>query len=185
MKINYFIFSLLFIIALNGCQEEVLPKPKAQLRLEYPRAEYGEFNAGNYRFQMNNFSTVVRKGNGSLNLDYAGMKGSIFITYKKVQDNIGTLMTDAQKLSIEHARKADGILPHPFVNGDDKVYGTYFEVVGDAASQAQFYVTDSTQHFITGSLYFYTKPNYDSILPAASYLQNDVRKIMETIEWNE
>ena len=90
MKIKYFIFSLVFFFALNACQEEVLPKPKAQLRLEYPSADYGLFNAGIYRFQMNKFSKVVNKGNGSLNLDYSGMKGSIFITYKKVQGNIDT-----------------------------------------------------------------------------------------------
>jgi gliding motility-associated lipoprotein GldD len=51
------------------------------------------------------------------------------------------------------------------------------------ASPAQFYVTDSVQHFLVGSLYFYAKPNYDSILPAANYLQKDMVQIMETIVW--
>ena len=59
----------------------------------------------------------------------------------------------------------------------------FYEVVGNAASQAQFYVTDSTQHFLSGSLYFYVKPNYDSILPATEYVKNDIRKIMETLQW--
>ena len=61
----------------------------------------------------------------------------------------------------------------------------FYEVLGDAASQAQFYVTDSTQHFVTGSLYFRAKPNYDSIYPAAIYLQKDIRKIMESLRWRE
>ena len=64
-----------------------------------------------------------------------------------------------------------------------KVYGMFYEVGGNAASQSQFYVTDSINHFLTGSLYFYTKPNYDSILPAAHYLKNDIQKLMETITW--
>ena len=63
------------------------------------------------------------------------------------------------------------------------MHGVLFEVVGDAASQSQFFVTDSTQHFVTGSLYFYTKPNYDSIYPAAAYLKEDIGKIMETLKW--
>ena len=79
--------------------------------------------------------------------------------------------------------KADNILEQPFVNRDDRVYGMFYEVRGNAASQAQFYVTDSTEHFVTGSLYFYAKPNYDSIYPAAVYLQKDIRKIMETLKW--
>ena len=100
-----------------------------------------------------------------MTLDYPTMKGSLFITYKDVNNDIGKLLTDAQRLSIEHSAKADGILPHPFVNEKDNVYGMFFE------------------HFVTGSLYFYTKPNYDSIYPAASYLQDDIKKFMESIRW--
>ena len=59
----------------------------------------------------------------------------------------------------------------------------FYEVGGNAASQSQFYVTDSTEHFLTGSLYFYAKPNYDSILPAAKYLEKDIKHIMETVKW--
>jgi gliding motility-associated lipoprotein GldD len=61
----------------------------------------------------------------------------------------------------------------------------FYEVRGNAASQAQFYVTDSTSHFVTGSLYFYARPNYDSIYPAAVYLQKDIRSIMESLRWKK
>ena len=63
------------------------------------------------------------------------------------------------------------------------MYGAFAEVKGNVASPAQFYVTDSVNHFLTGSLYFYAKPNYDSILPAANYLQKDIKRIMETLVW--
>ena len=59
----------------------------------------------------------------------------------------------------------------------------FYEVGGNAATNAQFYATDSTKNFVTGSLYFYAKPNFDSIIPAANYIKADVRKIMETIKW--
>jgi len=61
--------------------------------------------------------------------------------------------------------------------------GNFYEVEGDAASQAQFYLTDSTSHFLTGAIYFEAKPNYDSILPAADYLKRDIRHLMETLKW--
>ena len=54
---------------------------------------------------------------------------------------------------------------------------------GDAASQAQFYLTDSVRHFLTGSIYFKTQPNFDSIVPAAAYLEKDIRRIMESLQW--
>ena len=113
------------------------------------------------------------------------MKGSIFITYKEVNHNLEELLADAQKLSYEHVVKADNITEQPFINEKDKVYGMFYEVLGDAASQAQFYATDSTRHFLTGSLYFRVKPNYDSIYPAAIYLQKDIRRILESLRWKE
>ena len=58
-----------------------------------------------------------------------------------------------------------------------------YEIGGNAASQSQFYLTDSIRHFVTGSLYFYAKPNYDSILPASEYLKNDIKHIMESLKW--
>ena len=47
----------------------------------------------------------------------------------------------------------------------------------------QFYATDSTKHFITGSIYFYAKPNFDSVMPASSYVRNDMQRLMETLKW--
>jgi gliding motility-associated lipoprotein GldD len=60
-----------------------------------------------------------------------------------------------------------------------------YEIGGDAASQSQFYLTDSINHFISGSLYFYAKPNYDSIYPASEYLKRDIKRLMESLKWKE
>jgi gliding motility-associated lipoprotein GldD len=111
------------------------------------------------------------------------MKATLYLTYKPVNNNIEKLLRDAQKLTYEHVIKADDILEQPFINFDNKVYGMFYEVGGNAATNIQFYVTDSTKNFVTGSLYFYAKPNFDSILPAASYIKADVRKIIETMKW--
>jgi len=185
MKIKSFLLLLAALLLFTGCNEEALPKPKAMLRLEYPHTEYSLLNTKHFQFKKNLVSKFKQKNINALTLDYPTLKGSLFITYREVDNNIDKLLMDAQRLSMEHSAKADGILPYPFVNEEDKVYGMYFEVIGDAASQAQFYVTDSTKHFVTGALYFYTKPNYDSIYPTAFYLQNDIKKIMESLRWKE
>ena len=59
----------------------------------------------------------------------------------------------------------------------------FYNVEGNAATNAQFYVTDSLKNFVTGSVYFYAKPNYDSIMPAASYIKEDMKTLMETLKW--
>ena len=183
MKHNWLVFLILFSL-LVSCKDDVLPKPNAMLRLAYPEASYGpSSNDCHYTFDQNTLSVIKENKDCSLVLDYPMMNGSVYITYKPIQNNLKTLLTDAQKLSYEHVVKADNIVEQPFINPEDKVYGMFYEVSGNAASQSQFYVTDSTNHFVTGSLYFYAKPNYDSILPAAVYLQQDIRRIMETLRW--
>lgn len=179
-----FIFLLLIgSVCLTGCKEDVLPKPKAMLRLEYPKTEYGALDTKNFKFAKNISAKVKVQNENSLTLDYPSMKGSIFINYKQVDGNLEKLLSDAQKLSYEHTVKAEGIEYREFINDKDKVYGMFYEVSGDAASQAQFYVTDSVEHFMMGSLYFYARPNYDSIYPAAVYLQRDMGRIMESLRW--
>lgn len=185
MRFKNTLVIILFFALTLGCKEDPLPKPKAMLRLDYKAATFTDFETSNFKFNFNALSELSSKNEQAITLNYPKMNGSIFITYKKVENNINKLLTDAQKLSYEHAAKADGILPNPFVNKDAKVYGMFYEVSGDAASQSQFYVTDSVNHFLTGSLYFYAKPNYDSIYPAAMYLQEDIRHIMESLRWKK
>ncbi|MFK5972838.1 MAG: gliding motility lipoprotein GldD [Flavobacteriaceae bacterium] len=179
-----FIFSvLLCALFFTSCKEDTLPKPRAMLRLEYPKTEYGKLSTENFEFQRNHLAKVKIQDQNALSLNYPGMKGAIFINYKRVNGNLNKLLSDAQRLSYEHAAKADGIKQQEFLNTKDKVYGMFYAVSGDAASQAQFYATDSTEHFVMGSLYFYARPNYDSIYPAASYLQEDMGRILETLKW--
>lgn len=181
-------------VVLWSCGDPPTPKPKAYLRLDYPEAVYKKTRTPlPFSFEKNNFSAPlsalkINTSNKAYGVDihYPQMKGTVYLTYKKVEhNNLTSLLRDAQNLTQKHVYKADEIIEERYVNKAHKVYGMFYEVGGNAASQSQFYVTDSTHHFITGSLYFYAKPNYDSIYPAAVYLKNDIRHIMETIQWKE
>ncbi len=184
MILKYTLNIVLLLICLVSCkEEEVLPKPKAQLRLEYVLGDNKKVETSNFEFLYNDNATIDKKKDNSFVIAYPDMKGAIFISYKKVENNLKKLVSDAERLSYEHAVKADGIHPQVFSNPEKNVHGVLFEVVGNAASQSQFFATDSTKHFITGSAYFYVKPNYDSIYPAAAYLKEDIGKIMESLKW--
>lgn len=175
-----------------SCANDPVPKPKGFLRLDYPQPEYKETDVDlPFIFEKNTLAEGVRKvkmdsKNASLgvNIDYPSLKGTIYLTYLKVtEDNLISLIRDSQNLTQEHTQKADIIEGDFYENKDHQVYGMFYEVGGNAASQAQFYVTDSLNHFLNGSLYFYAKPNYDSILPAADYLKKDIKHIMESLRW--
>ncbi len=193
MKLKNFVFPIL-AAACFSCAKDPLPKPKAMLRLEYQKPEYTKVDVLlPFTFEKNRFADKISniKLNGVTNssgvdINYPEMKGTIYLTYKKVTaQNLDTLLRDAQNLTQKHTIKADEIESIIYDNPEERVYGMFYEVGGNAASQSQFYVTDSLNHFLSGSLYFYAKPNYDSIYPAADYLKNDIKHLMESIEWKE
>lgn len=178
-----------FMLLLQSCAEDAQPKPRAFLALDYPQAEYEqlEWNCP-YTFEKNTVAVAERPPGAKkcwLNLEYELQNGTIFITYQPVKGNLDSLLADAQKLPLQHTIKADAIEGDIYTNPYNNTYGMFYEVAGDAASQAQFYLTDSTDHFLTGSVYFNAQPNFDSILPAAAYLKKDIRHLMETVKWKE
>jgi gliding motility-associated lipoprotein GldD len=179
-------FSAVVIVSLLGfsCKDDSIPKPASYLRLDYPEAKYVNFeNECPFTFEMNSDAIIKKDTDCGFTIMYPKMKATIYLTYKPVAQNITELLRDAQKLTYEHVIKADDILEQPYLNSDKKVYGMFYKVEGNAATNSQFYATDSTKHFITGSVYFYAKPNYDSIMPAASYIKNDMQRLLETLKW--
>ncbi len=194
LKKLFKILPILGVTILMSCGDNYVPKPKAYLRLDYPKANYVKTEVEiPFSFEVNTLATRISKVNVDattksygLNIGYPGLKGTIFLTYKAVngdKKNLAGFLRDARKFTEKHMQKADEIPEYPYINNEEKVYGSFIEVKGNVASPAQFYVTDSVNHFLTGSLYFYARPNYDSILPAADYLQKDIKHLMATIEW--
>jgi gliding motility-associated lipoprotein GldD len=179
------LFSLLtFMLILISCKDDVLPKPASYLRLDYPVAKYAGFqNSCPFTFQMNADAIIKGDKDCGFEITYPKMKATIYLTYKPVNNNINKLLRDAQKLTYEHVIKADDILEQPFLNPKNKVFGMFYQVNGNAATNSQFYATDSIKHFVTGSIYFYAKPNFDSIMPATSYVKNDMQQLMESLKW--
>ena len=190
-KIRFVITMSLIGCLTYSCNNDTLPKPKAHLRLDYPDPDYKNVALSvPFSFDKNCLAkpiTNIKKedqGNSySINIEYPSLKGTIYLNYKKVQNNLFDLLRDAQNLTQKHTLKADEIQSTIYENSKKSVYGMFYEVGGNAASQSQFYATDSINHFLSGSLYFYAKPNYDSIYPAAVYLKNDVKRIMESLQW--
>lgn len=192
------IIKKLFILSVTAtffsCGNDPLPKPEAMLRLDYPNPEYSKVDVHlPFTFEKNQAADKISKikldginNTSGVDISYPEMKGTIYLTYKKVDEtNLEALLKDAQNLTQKHTMKADEIESIIYENPTKNVFGMFYEVGGNAASQSQFYVTDSINHFLSGSLYFYTIPNYDSIYPAAVYLKNDIRHLMESIEWKE
>lgn len=175
---------LSFLLIFISCKEDTLPKPKGFLKLDYHTPQYELIeNSCNYQFEKSEFASLRYKNNCWMELNYPEQKATIHITYRAVNKNLNEILKEVEKLTFEHAVKAETINSQSYENFERKVYGKMYFVEGNAASNIQFHLTDSAKHVVAGALYFYSKPNYDSIVPAVKYLEKDIKHLMETFNW--
>jgi gliding motility-associated lipoprotein GldD len=174
----------LFLLTLISCGDDPLPKPSAFLNLEYPAQSYKNLSLERpYVFDVSDQSILKDESKQWLKIQYPKLKASVDITYRKVNDNLRELLIESEKLVFKHTVKAEQISSNDYTDDEKRVFATLHEISGNAASQIQFHITDSTNHFVKGALYFKTKPNYDSVLPAVAYIKKDILRLMETFEW--
>src|SRR5690625_7419423 len=76
-------------------------------------------------------------------------------------------------MAYEHSSMASAIEEIPVIK-EGVEQGMVFRLRGPVASPYQFYLTDTVQHFLRGSLYFNSHPNPDSISPLLVHLSVDI-----------
>src|ERR1035437_3399708 len=192
-----FKFSNLFIItlAVSSCGSDkddiVTPRPFAYFRIDLPEKKYSVFSdACPFEFEYpSNYARVLADSEKNAdpcwkNVVYPRFSAEINLSYKPIiGNNLEKYLDDSWALATRHQVKASGMPETPIRRDSAKVYGLMFEIEGNAASSLQFYVTDSTHHFLRGALYFYAHPNYDSLAPVIAFLKKDVERMITTLKW--
>ncbi|MDO5616371.1 MAG: gliding motility lipoprotein GldD [Cruoricaptor ignavus] len=176
---------IIFSIFLVSCGKDPIPKPSGELRLEYPVAKYQDFSSPcPFTFQYSDFAKVSEgKKPCWYYISYPKMNAKIFITYFPIKNDFPLHIKEAEKMVYEHTIKASSIQTKSFDYPEKKVYGNFYELKGQSASNIQFYATDSTKHFVTANLYFNTRPKPDSLSPAVEYIKKDILHLLDTFEW--
>jgi gliding motility-associated lipoprotein GldD len=184
-----------FVLFLSSCHGDYMPKPKAYPRVIFPERKYELYNPESCPFkfekpvyaQINRDTVFMGKKLEEpcwLNILFPNFNGTLNLTYKEITPKItlAQLVEDAHKLSFKHSKKANYI-DETIISNSHGVSGLLYDVGGEAASNLQFFLTDSTHHFIRGSLYFYNEPNADSMAPVIDYVKKDMDHILSTFEW--
>jgi gliding motility-associated lipoprotein GldD len=130
-------------------------------------------------------SKIKFNNNCSASIEYPQLKATIYITYRPINNNLDEILKEVEKLTFEHTIKADAINAMPYENFEKKVFGKLYNIEGNVATNIQFRATDSVNHVLSGALYFYARPNYDSIVPAVKYIEKDIIHIIETMKWKK
>jgi len=183
---------ILFVVLACSCGDDgdtLSPKPKGYFRIDLPENEYQNYDAS-CPFSFD-YSTQAEIGLNSmhaqqpcwLDINYKKFNGTIHLSYKKVEGNIATFLEDSRTLVTRHQIKASAIEEQVIMNDSAKVYGLIYSIRGNTASSLQFYLTDSTTHFLRGALYFNSIPNSDSIAPVLEFVREDVYRMVKTFHW--
>ena len=183
------ILGLLFIFA--GCEEETpIPKPAGYYRLDYPEHTFQIYSEEDcpYTFQYGALAKIekVKAEDQScwFNLVYPNLNSKIHFSYYSITGKDLSIYTeDSRKLAIKHLVKADDFEESFVHDTATNVYGTLYDFRGKAASNFQFFLTDSTDHFIRGALYFEVEPNADSLAPAEKYIEEELIHLIQTFTW--
>ena len=177
-------------IILGGCNKKYTPKPRGFFRIDLPEKKYRKL-APNYPYSFEYPVYTVIKIDDSknsenywLNIEYPDLNGKIHLSYIEINNNFDQIIEDTRKLAYKHTIKADAINEKIFLKPEKKVYGILYEIEGNAASSVQFFLTDSTKHYLRGALYFNVEPNKDSLAPIINFVKEDIKVLIESFEWN-
>jgi len=188
---------VLLSISFFGCREKYTPKPRGYFRIDFPEKKYHPLPKGfPYRFDIPDYSEITsdrfnpNKPNW-INVWIPANKADIHISYYDIENQskpgrivLNEFLEETRELAYKHTVKADAIEEQVFMNPADKVYGLIYRIEGNAASPLQFYLTDSTKHFLRGALYIRDVPNIDSLKPVINFLEPDIIHLIETTTWN-
>lgn len=196
-------FLLVFLSFLLSCNSPYTPKRRGYFRIDFPPHQYQSFNQPGYPYSFDYpvYATVARDSSFFdsvpenpywINIDFPRFGARIYVSYKaigpqpnhKPGNTFDKLTDDAFKMTYKHTVKASSI-DQAVIHTPNGVGGIFFHVGGNAATAQQFYLTDTTHHFLRGALYFDTAPNEDSLAIVNSFLQKDLNHLINTFRWKD
>lgn len=189
-----FIASLVIVLAAVlavGCDspEYASPKPKGYFRIDLPEHSYQKFDVQKLPFtfdyaEIANFTTQDTNGCVWIHLNYPQQHAALEMTYLPVRNNLRELMMNDEKFVEFHFQKADDVVDSYIYDSEEELYGKVFDIKGkDVACPLQFWLTDSTEHYLRASLYFNFAPNNDSLQPVIDYIREDVMRLVGSFKW--
>ena len=188
---SIFTMAMLWMFLGTSCRETPTPRPRAYIRIDLPEKDYRVFDTTfPYRFEYPKYGTIRPDTSKRalpywLNLEFGKLRATVFLSYRSIKTGeLASYLEDNHLFLSRHIPKANGITEMVVENRQAHVYGVIYTVGGaGAASPVQFFLTDSSRHFVRGALYFNFPPNNDSLQPVIQFLSDDIVHLAETFRW--
>lgn len=186
-------FMLLFCLA---CQSDPpVPKPRTYPRMTFPDRVVQQVEIADcpFTFDFPDYGKINKKKKFFQDdIDHAcwfdihipHYNADLYVSYLPINSRkeYDKLVTDAYKINAQINKRSD-FMEEVRIKNTYGVGGMKFTFEGAAASPYQFYVSDTTNHFVKGALYFNTRVAPDSLAPAAAFLAEDLDKMLGSFQW--
>lgn len=193
MKIKSLIALIpLAILCFTACDEDEIvysPRPRGYFRIDFPEKKYRLYDSlCPYKFEIPVYSRIEKDPHSGsepcwLNLEFPKYKATVHLSYKALNNDLSQHLENSHYFANKHQVKATGLEEAAILRDSAKVYGLLFDISGNTASSLQFYLTDSTHHFLRGALYFNSVPNSDSLKVVIEFIRKDVLNLINTTNW--
>jgi gliding motility-associated lipoprotein GldD len=205
----YFFFTLLII----SCNSNYTSKKEGYFKIDFPKKVYTTFDDPSfpYSFEYPVYARIAKDSGWfnegernpySIDIVFPSFNGTIYLSYKNIggtsiykvknpdgsyRDSIGKnsfekLVNDSYKLTYKNDIKAYSI-EDSVMHTPNNITGVFFKLSGNVATAKQFFLSDTTKHFLRGALYFDATPNEDSLRPVNAFLQEDMKHLINTLKW--
>lgn len=182
------------LFAMTSCfhkNAKEAPKPMGYFRIDLPEHHYQKMDTTlPFTFERSTYSQVAIKpqkdGACWIDVSYPSMSASFKFTYVPVPriDSLRGLMMREENMVKFHYQKADDVEYSIVRDPQAHLWGQIYDIAGkEVATPLIFWLTDSTRHFLRGTLYFDFAPNNDSLQPVIDYLREDAMHLVSTFEW--
>jgi gliding motility-associated lipoprotein GldD len=179
-----------------ACNSPYTYKKKGYFNIEFPEKEYQQFDQLGYpyTFEYPVYANVVKdtvffedkpENPWWINIDVPRFGGRIYVIYKVIssKNQIDSLVNDAFKMAYKQHTEVSTGIEDSLMKTPNGAEGIYYSLKGNTATANQFFLTDSTRHFLRGALYFDATPNEDSLSIVNDFLKKDLQRLINTLRW--
>jgi gliding motility-associated lipoprotein GldD len=187
---------IFLIVFLSACNSNYTYKKKGYFRVDLPEKSYQVFDQPGYpySFEYPVYAQVFRDSTFFeekaenpwwINIDIPQLGGRIYISYKEIggRNKFDSLVNDGFKMAYKQHTDVSTGINDSLIRTPKGIGGIYFSLAGNTATANQFFLTDTTRHFLRGALYFDATPNEDSLSVVNEFLKQDLAHLINTLQW--
>lgn len=180
---------LIICLFLFSCSSA--PKEKEQTSSIRKTHELVKYESASFSFDYNKGQIIIPKTADSSDeiwfdiLD-SDIDATIYCSYLPIdQESLYMTLEDSYRLAYSHVSVSDGISQSFISNDNLKTYATIYDIDGQVATPIQFFVTDSTSHFLRGSLYYNKSVKNDSVASTTKLIRDDILTLISSLRWKD